>query len=113
MPKRFDRHVLASIGRTSLAALLFLLVIDVLVQLSGDFNDEAPLGLLLRLLLWQLPERLVLFLPASLLIGAILGLGALARDQELTVVLAAGVSRWRLATRQKFRGRLYPLYEKP
>mgnify|MGYP001745451485 CR=1 FL=1 len=97
MPKRFDRHVLASIGRTSLAALLFLLVIDVLVQLSGDFNDEAPLGLLLRLLLWQLPERLVLFLPASLLIGAILGLGALARDQELTVVLAAGVSRWRLA----------------
>ena len=96
MLKKFDRYLLRLIALTTGGALVFLLTIDLLVQLSGDFNDSQPLALIFQLLLWQLPDKIILFLPASLLLGAILALGALARSNELTVVLAAGVSRFRL-----------------
>lgn len=96
MLRKFDRYLLKLIALTTGGALIFLLTIDLLVQLSGDFNDSQPLLLVFQLLLWQLPDKIILFLPASLLLGAILALGALARSNELTVVLAAGVSRFRI-----------------
>jgi lipopolysaccharide export system permease protein len=45
----------------------------------------------------SLPQQLFESLPIAALIGAILGLGTLARDSELTVMRAAGVSTVRLA----------------
>ena len=47
--------------------------------------------------LLTLPQLLFDSLPLAALMGAILGLGTLARDSELTVMRAAGVSVWRIA----------------
>jgi len=44
-----------------------------------------------------LPQLLFDSLPLAALMGSILGLGTLARDSELTVMRAAGVSVWRIA----------------
>jgi lipopolysaccharide export system permease protein len=47
--------------------------------------------------LLQLPQQAYQLLPIGALIGAIIGLGGLARDSELTVIRAAGVSIGRIA----------------
>src|SRR6185295_8766475 len=44
-----------------------------------------------------LPQQLYQFMPIGVMIGALLGLGALARGSELTVMRAAGISVWRIA----------------
>lgn len=46
--------------------------------------------------LLNLPKQAFEVLPIGALIGAIVGLGSLARDSELVVVRAAGVSVWRI-----------------
>src|SRR4029078_3992848 len=43
------------------------------------------------------PQQLYEFMPIGVMIGALLGLGALARGSELTVMRAAGISVWRIA----------------
>jgi len=52
----------------------------------------------------SLPQQLFDSLPIAALIGAILGLGNLARDSELTVMRAAGISVARLGLSSAFAG---------
>src|SRR5690606_20772962 len=51
----------------------------------------------LRYVLLQLPGTALEFLPVAALLGALLGLGQLARGSEFTVMRAAGVSITRIA----------------
>ena len=96
-----DRYVV----RTILSAVL--LVMGVFLMLGGlwvliDQLDDIGIGhytawsaLLYTLL--NLPQQAYELLPITVLIGTLLGLGALARGSELTVVRATGVSVARLA----------------
>ena len=98
---RFDRYLLRTILTTSLIALAFLLAVDYIVQISVDADDlgqgNYTLAVLLLQLLLVLPEKLLLYTPAAVLIGTIMGLGQLAAQNEIAVVRAAGISRLRLA----------------
>ena len=98
---RFDRYLLRTILATSLIALAFLLAVDYIVQSSVDAYDlgqgNYTLAVLLLQLLLVLPEKLLLYTPAAVLIGTIMGLGQLAAQNEIAVVRAAGISRLRLA----------------
>ncbi len=47
--------------------------------------------------LLNLPQQVYEMMPIGVLIGALLGLGSLARGSELTVMRAAGISVWRIA----------------
>ena len=98
---RFDRYLLRTITATSLIALAFLLAVDYIVQISVDADDlgqgNYTLAILLLQLLLVLPEKLLLYTPAAVLIGTIMGLGQLAAQNEIAVVRAAGISRLRLA----------------
>jgi lipopolysaccharide export system permease protein len=47
--------------------------------------------------LLNLPEQAWALLPVSALIGSLMGLGALARGSEITVIRATGISPWRIA----------------
>ena len=98
---RFDRYLLRTILATSLIALAFLLAVDYIVQISVDADDlgqgNYTLAVLLLQLLLVLPEKLLLYTPAAVLIGTIMGLGQLAAQNEIAVVRAAGISRLRLA----------------
>jgi lipopolysaccharide export system permease protein len=47
--------------------------------------------------LFNLPQQVYEIMPIGTMIGALLGLGTLARGSELTVMRAAGISVWRIA----------------
>ena len=96
-----DRYVTRSI----LAAVLLVTV--VLLALGGllmfvDQQDDVGTGQYTTLgALWytllNLPQLAYELLPIAALIGALLGLGTLARGSELTVMRSAGISIARLA----------------
>lgn len=98
---RFDRYLLRSLLSAALIALVFLLGVDALIQSADDVDNigKGQYSVLTMLLvqLYNLPERIILFAPAAILIGGIMGLGQLGGQNELTVVQACGVSRLRLA----------------
>jgi lipopolysaccharide export system permease protein len=50
-----------------------------------------------KYVLLNLPEQAWALLPVSALLGSLMGLGALARGSEITVIRAAGISPWRIA----------------
>ncbi|UJF23981.1 LPS export ABC transporter permease LptG [Suttonella sp. R2A3] len=98
---RFDRYVLRTLLGATAIALIFLLGIDILIQSADDVDNigkgQYSVGTMLLVQLYNLPQRIVLFAPAAVLIGGIMGLGQLGSQNELTVVQACGVSRLRLA----------------
>lgn len=96
-----DRYILRAIfGAVAL-------VMGVLVTLGALFlflsqQDDIGVGTYgtadaLRFVLLNLPQQFWEFLPIGALIGALTGLGVLARGSELTVMRAAGLSVWRIA----------------
>ena len=91
------RVVLSAAALVLLVLLAIAGFVEFIAQLDnvgeGDFGvTEALVYSLLRL-----PLLAVQMMPVAALIGALLGLGALAGHSELTVMRAAGVSKWRLA----------------
>ena len=96
-----DRYLFRSI----LGAVL--LVMAVFLTLGGLFlfigqQDDIGVGRYtavdaLGFVLLNLPQQAWELLPISALIGTLVGLGALARGSELTVMRAAGMSVWRIA----------------
>ena len=96
-----DRYI----ARTVLGAVT--LVMSVLLVLGALFNfidEQGSIGVghydmwaALMYSLLNLPRFALNAFPAGVLVGAMLGIGALARTQELTAMRAGGMSRWRLA----------------
>jgi lipopolysaccharide export system permease protein len=84
-----------------------LVVIAVLLSLGALFlfvNQQDDIGIgtysaidAFWFVLLNLPQQAYELMPIGVLIGALLGLGALARGSELTVMRAAGISVWRIA----------------
>ena len=97
---RFDRYLMRTLLTTTLIAVTFLLIIDFLLQSADQAGDighnNYTVVIMILSQLYQLPEKLLLFAPAATLIGAIMGLGQLASQNEIAIVLASGVSRLRL-----------------
>jgi lipopolysaccharide export system permease protein len=96
-----DRYFAKTVLVHTLMVMAVLLALMTLVTFIGQ-QDEIGQGsydvsgaFLVTLL--QLPQQAYELLPIGALIGAIMGLGGLARDSELTVVRAAGVSVGRIA----------------
>ncbi len=96
-----DRYFAKTILLHTLLVMAVLLTLMTLVNFIGEQNDTGQgsydvAGAFLVALL-QMPQQAYQVLPIGALIGAIIGLGGLARDGELTVVRAAGVSVARIA----------------
>ena len=95
-----DRYIVRSIAATVLLVMTALLT---LLALFLFINEQGWVGVggygnlqALRFVLFHLPTLMFQFLPVAVLIGSLLALGALARNGELTVFRAAGVSMARL-----------------
>ena len=98
-------HLDRYIARTVLGAIA--LVMAVLLVLGALFNfidEQGSVGVghygmseALIYSLLNLPRFALNAFPAGVLIGSMLGVGALARSHELTAMRSAGMSRWRLA----------------
>ena len=95
-----DRYIFRTVATTTLVALLVLLLIEFFLGLLTELKDigNGNYGFLamLRYLLLIQPQRLYELFPMALLIGGLLGMGALASSSELIVMRAAGLSLTRL-----------------
>ncbi len=96
-----DRYLARSVLSYTLMVMAVLLSLAMLLTFIGQQDDigQGSFGLSDAFLFTalSLPQQAYQLLPIGALMGAILGLGGLARDSELTVIRAAGVSVARLA----------------
>lgn len=93
--KRLDRYILKEltvplIVGTVIIALLF--VANEFIRIFKDFNLQYfPLISIIQLVIFRLPQWLILTLPVGTAIGAALAMSRLARETEITALRAAGV----------------------
>jgi len=110
-----DRYIVRAILGAVLLVLLVFLVLGALFVFI-DQQDEVGTGHYTGLAafwytLMNLPQLAYELMPIVALIGSLLGLGALARGSELTVVRATGVSVARLAGIALLAGLLLVLFQ--
>ncbi|MCP5421225.1 MAG: LPS export ABC transporter permease LptG [Gammaproteobacteria bacterium] len=98
--KRIDRYIFKTVVGTTLVALLVLLGMEMFFGLMTELEDlgegHYTLLAILEFMALTLPRRLYETFPMGLLLGGLLGMGALAQHSELVVMRAAGLSRSRL-----------------
>ena len=103
-----DRYFAKAVLLHTLMVLAVLLALMTLVTFISQQDDigQGSYGVSGAFLvtLLQLPQQAYQMLPIAALIGAIIGLGGLARDSELTVVRAAGFSVARIAVSAALAG---------
>ncbi len=100
------RHIL---GITAVVALA-MLAIQSFITLVTDADETGKNGFgvlqLVQTTLLQMPSGLALLMPIVSMIGALMGLGMLAGQSELTAMRAAGLSNTRIALATLFAGAL-------
>ena len=100
------RHVL---GITAVVALA-MLAIQSFITLVTDADETGKNGFgvlqLMQTTLLQMPSGLALLMPIVSMIGALMGLGMLAGQSELTAMRAAGLSNLRIALSTLLAGAL-------
>ena len=100
------RHVL---GITAIVALA-MLAIQSFITLVTEADETGRNGFgvlqLLQTTLLQMPSGLALLMPIVAMIGALMGLGMLAGQSELTAMRAAGLSNNRIAAATLLAGAL-------
>ena len=105
-----DRYILATIGGGVALVLGVLLTLVALFTYIAQQQDVGTgnYGSLqaLRFVALSLPAQGFEFMPMAALIGTLLGMGLLARNSELTVMRAAGVSIGRIGASMVLAGLL-------
>ncbi len=96
-----DRYIIRALLGGVLVVMTVLLTLGALFMFAGQ-QDDIGQGTYTTLdAFWfvalNIPQQLYELMPIAVLIGALLGLGQLARGSELTVMRSAGISVWRIA----------------
>lgn len=90
------RYVLREFLRVFVLCMLGFLLVYVLVDFFDRFGTylkyQPSIGTVLRYFLFKLPLIVTQLVPVATLAGVLLGLGVLARHNELTAMRASGVS---------------------
>ena len=94
-----DRHI----GRAAMSSMLVVLVcfyalttLFAMVEELGREQQAYGAGEALRYVLYTSPRRIYQLAPYVIFLGALIGLGTLAGNSEITVLRAAGTSLWRI-----------------
>src|SRR5215213_10050667 len=100
MPRIIDRYVIREIIPPFLLALLvftFILIIPFIIALAETMIAKGvPTTTIVHLSVLLLPQALALTIPMALLVGLLVGLGRLSSDREFVVMMACGISPYRL-----------------
>lgn len=97
--KLLDRYIGQTVLFSCLIVLLAIIGLDVLfafVDELKDLNERYTLEIAVRYVLLSIPGSMYEFIPLSCLVGCLIGLGLLASSSELTVIRAAGISKFRI-----------------
>lgn len=93
------KHVTKTTGLAMLGATAILSALQVLFTYMGELGslkDGYGAWQAFLYVIWGAPQYLYEILPIAALIGAVLGLGALASNSELIIMRASGISLWRI-----------------
>lgn len=97
---RIDRYLAREILRPTIGVFIFLTVVVLVFYASKFLARAAVEGLPMDVVIQMSALRLTLFydvlIPASLLLGIVIGLGRLQSAYEIIAVAAAGVGRFRI-----------------
>ena len=97
---RLDRYVLSEIvGPLGLGFLVYTFILLLQFLFSSAemiIRRGLPVGTVARLVLYSLPNIVVLTIPMSLLLGVLVGIGRMASDSELVALRSTGISIYRL-----------------
>ena len=98
--KTLDRYIIREVLPPFAIAILvftFILIIPFIIELAEQMIAKGvPWPTLLRLMATLLPSALALTIPMALLIGILVAFGRLSSDREIVVLLACGISPYRL-----------------
>lgn len=99
-PLLFDRYLARCYLTGTVPVLLVLLVLFSFLALTDELEDVGQ-GAYTALdafsvVLYTMPRRIVDLMPVTMLLGGLIGLGAMANHQELIAARAMGMSRQRL-----------------
>ncbi|HBN08918.1 MAG TPA: hypothetical protein DD435_09805 [Cyanobacteria bacterium UBA8530] len=95
-----DRYVLGELGRPFLFGVAAFILVMLSISLY-NFTDlifiaGAPTGTVLQLLLYSLPNILVLTFPVAYLFASLLGIGRMTKDFEIIALRACGIAFGRI-----------------
>ena len=95
-----DRHLIASVVRFAVLALLSVVVIYLLIDLFEELNyfltRKVSLPVVLLFYAYSLPAAITLLFPVSLLLAVFVVYGQMVRHRELHAIESAGVRAVRL-----------------
>jgi lipopolysaccharide export system permease protein len=101
LPRIHDRYLLRSFLRVFLFAVVAFVIIYVTVNVFEEIDNfidhNAKVVSVAKYYFYSLPFVLTYVVPVSLLLGTVFSMGVLARRNELTALLASGVSLTRVA----------------
>lgn len=98
--KIIDKYISAEVLRPFTMLIIGVIVIMLSVRLSGDMQliivNKVPAPLVLRMILYKMPEFVVLGLPIAFMIATLLGLARMSKDFEIIAVRATGTGSKRI-----------------
>ncbi|MFG1488721.1 LPS export ABC transporter permease LptG [Oceanospirillum sp. HFRX-1_2] len=97
--KTIDGYIAKSVFGAVLVVQLLLLGLDMMLALVNELdnlNETYQLSNVLYYVLLSAPRRFYDLVPVGVMVGALIGLGSLASNNELAVIRAAGVSITRI-----------------
>ena len=92
------RQFLGTFLLTLTAFVAIFLLVDFFDRLDSLLRHDAPIGSIVRSFLFKLPLVVTQVTPAAVLVGGLVGLGLLARQNEFVALRSCGVSVWQIAT---------------
>ena len=91
-----DRYVIRNFLQPYIYCIVGFLSIWLIFDISDNssiiFDQNAPLGLVVKFYWSQIPQVLVILLPVALLLALLFSLGRMSRANEIVSMLTAGVS---------------------
>jgi len=96
---KLDRYIVSTVSSAILVVMLIVLSLDFLFAYIGEMDELRGRYQSFEAFLYvcsTLPRRIYDYLPLGAFMGCLVGLGALAKNSELTVLRAAGVSTIRI-----------------
>jgi lipopolysaccharide export system permease protein len=101
-PRIHDRYLLSRFIKFFLYAVFAFVVIFITVNVFEEIDNfidhDATVVNIARYYVYSIPFVLTYVVPVSLLLGTVFAMGVLARRNELTALIASGVSLTRVAT---------------
>ncbi len=95
-----DRYLFRQIMGPTLLATLALSAVAMLAEalsaLGVVLTQRQSLSTFGKVILLAMPQLIVLILPIAVLVGGLIAVNRLQRDNEITVCFASGMSRWQV-----------------